>query len=409
MFWRETHSRRNENPGRATPVPDDRFAVHVHTDPSRVDRQWQLLEPAGTVFQTRAWLLPWYRTLGARYKVSPLFVTVEHRDTGRPLMFFPLCVRRKRGLIIVEFPDQGVSDYNAPIVAPDLELRPGEMHGLWQQICRRLPPADIFHIIKMPEILAGRAIPLTELDWLRRLDLRSWTVKLPKTRAEYDKTIVKPKDRKEQRRKRRHLVESLGDVTLLHAATEDQRRENFHALARQRRSRFTDCRRKDILSDPAFFRFYETVALEDPGRIVALSALQARDKAVATLLALVHNDRYVLLMHSFDTGLDRLSPGIVAIDEMITCAIENGMSFFDFTIGNEPYKRQFGTESGVLYEGIYPLSAKGHIFAVTKAAGRRVKSAAGPLWMRCCNSVAGLPARVKTKLQGLIGTAVKKG
>lgn len=95
---------------------------------------------------------------------------------------------------------------------------------------------------------------------------------------------------------------------------------------------------------------------------------------MATLFALVHNGSYCLVMHSFDVDLERLSPGIVAIDEMVSCAIDSGLAHFDFTIGNEPYKRQFGTEAGLLYEGLYPVTMKGSLVAATKAAGRRVKS-----------------------------------
>jgi CelD/BcsL family acetyltransferase involved in cellulose biosynthesis len=66
----------------------------------------------------------------------------------------------------------------------------------------------------------------------------------------------------------------------------------------------------------------------------------------------------------------------VAIDDMMSCAIDSGLSHFDFTIGNETYKRQFGTTAGVLYDGLYPLSAKGRVVALGKAAARRARSTA---------------------------------
>nr|WP_294526093.1 GNAT family N-acetyltransferase [uncultured Rhodopila sp.] len=370
--WRQSRLRRAKTADVRT-APDDRFVVDVQDDPSVVASRWAQLEPAGTVFQTRAWLLPWYRVIAPHINASPLFVTVADRLTGRPLMFFPLCMRRKAGLAIIEFPDHGVSDYNIPIVAPDLSLGAGEMQALWQQICRALPPADAVLITKMPELLSGSPVPLVQLDWLQRMELRSWTVSLPGSREEYDKTTLKNKDRKELRRKRRHLADIAGEVALSVATSDGDRQEVFQALVRQRLARFKDCRRRDILADPMFLRFYEAVALENPGRIGALSTLRTRDACMATLFGLVHNGTYLLLIHSFELPLERLSPGIVAIDEMITSAIDSGLSHFDFTIGNEPYKRQFGVQPGFLYEGIYPLSVKGRLFAETKAAARRLK------------------------------------
>jgi CelD/BcsL family acetyltransferase involved in cellulose biosynthesis len=376
ILGREAWLRRLNDTGAHTAPAEDYSDVDVQTDISLVARQWQELEPFGTVFQTRAWLLPWYRIVAPRFNATPLFVTVRHRKTRRALMFFPLCLRLKRGLRIVEFADLGVCDYNAPIMAPDLAVDAAAMQGLWTQICRRLQPADIVRFTKIPEFLSRCPVPLVQLDWMQRMDLHSWTVPLPKTRDEYDKAILKPKDRKEQRRKRRHLIEALGDVTFHTASTEAGRREIFQALIRQRQNRFKDCGRWDILDDPTFSRFYETVALESQGGIARLSVLRTGDKPVATLFALVHNACYCLVIHSFDVGLERLSPGIVAIDDMISCAIRSGLSSFDFTIGNETYKRQFGTKTGLLYEGLYPLSTKGRVVAAGKAVGRRAKSTA---------------------------------
>jgi CelD/BcsL family acetyltransferase involved in cellulose biosynthesis len=184
--------------------------------------------------------MPWYRIVAPRFKASPLFVTVSQRRTHRPLMFFPLCLRLRRGLRIVEFADLGVSDYNAPIMAPGLALNAEAMKGLWKDICRSLPPADIVRFTKVPEFLSRCLVPLVQLDWVQRMDLRSWTVPLPESRDHYDKTTLKPKDRKEQRRKKRNLTESLGDLILRTASTEAERQEIFQALTRQRQNRFKD-------------------------------------------------------------------------------------------------------------------------------------------------------------------------
>ncbi len=160
----------------------------------------------------------------------PAFRYCKRPVTGRPLMFFPLCLRRKWGLRIVEFADLGVCDYNAPIMAPDMAVSAEAMTGLWTEICRRLPPADIVRFTKMPELSFRRPVPLVQLDWMRGMDLRSWTVPLPKTRDEYDKTILKPKDRKEQRRKRRQSDRSAGRRDLPHRFDRNRATRDFRGV-----------------------------------------------------------------------------------------------------------------------------------------------------------------------------------
>ena len=110
--WREAWLPRPGNASVGTAPRAEKFDVDVQTDEPLVARRWQELEALGTVFQTRAWLLPRYRIVAPRLNATPLFVIVSDRETGRPLMFFPLCLRRKWGLRIVEFADLGVCDYN---------------------------------------------------------------------------------------------------------------------------------------------------------------------------------------------------------------------------------------------------------------------------------------------------------
>ncbi len=394
-------------PNSDSPAPArDSFSIEVESEPALVTEAWTELEPAATAFQTRAWLLPLYRIVGEASGAAPLFVTVRARETGRPVMFLPLCMWRKAGVRIIEFADFGITDYNLPIVAPGFEPGPAGMRALWKEIRRHLPPADIVRFTKVPQTMAGQSIPLAQLDWLNRMDLRFWTAPLPDTRAQYD-AAIKSKDRKEQRRKRRNLEEQLGSLSFIVASNEQQRHEIFQALTEHRQGRFKALGWRDILEERSFRRFYEAVAFDNPGGIGTLAALKAGDKAVASLYGLTYNGTFLLLMHSFEANLERLSPGVVALNEMITAAIDSGKRYFDFTIGNETYKRQFGVQAGVLYEGLYPLSAKGRVLIEALEAARRMKTSANPRMAGLQGLVHRCEKAIKSRMRKPDGTAAK--
>ena len=135
---------------------DRALVVEVCFEPSLVCRQWEELEPQGSAFQTRTWLLPWYRVIAPKFGAIPLFVTVRDQSSGRPLMFFPLCLRRKWGIVTIEFADFGVSDYNALILAPDLALSDEQARTIWDDIRRSMPSANLIRFDKIPEIISGR-------------------------------------------------------------------------------------------------------------------------------------------------------------------------------------------------------------------------------------------------------------
>jgi CelD/BcsL family acetyltransferase involved in cellulose biosynthesis len=348
------------------------FDVEVSFDESEVAPQWRELEDQGTAFQTRAWVLPWYRFVAPRFGATPFFVTVRESTSRRVLMFIPLCRRRRHGLMTIEFPDIGVSDYNTALLAPGVDLDASGMQDLWENIRRALPPADLVRFEKIPATLCGRDNPFARLDWLHPT-ASAWTLHLPATRELYDHQVVRPKICKEHKRKRRRLTEHCGELRFLVAATPSAGERVFETLRNERRVRFHDAGRFDVLAEPCFVAFYRAVIFDEWRPFAVLSALMAGERALATQFALRHRGAYLLLMHSFDPALERLSPGIVALDEMVTHLIGAGEHCFDFTVGDEAYKRQFGVQETALLAGFCPLSSLGGLYVAVWPRARRIK------------------------------------
>jgi CelD/BcsL family acetyltransferase involved in cellulose biosynthesis len=233
----------------------------------------------------------------------------------------------------------------------------------------------------MPGAVLGRDNPFSRLACLAPMELRCWNFPLPDTRAEYDK-MLRSRDRKEQRRKRRNLVEALGAPILVHASSEHEKTRLFEALRLQRAARFQSQVRYDILGEPLFRRFYEAVVTEGFPDFADMAALEVGGRPIATLLALRCNGAYSLIMHSFDAQFEHLSPGIIAIDDLMSDLIESGTSICDFTIGNEPYKRQFCVQERLLYAGVEPLSAKGRVGAAILALKDQVEQEVAALYRK---------------------------
>ncbi len=321
--------------------------------------QWQDLERHGisTVFQSRAWLLPWFQLISPRLKAGVFFITVRD-GAGRVVMFLPLCRRKSYGLSIVEFADGGLADYAAPLMAK--ELAQNDFLQIWELILGRLPKADLIRFEKLPGHFAGYTNPITLLPWVYKMDnFAAWGVSLPSCRSDYDNTL-RSRDRKEIRRRRKNLIAALGDVSLIHGNTGSEKRHIFDTLRSHRRARFGKLDRFDILNDPDYLQFYEEQVIGSGCAVV--SALKTDDKLIATMLGVYYRDAYLLLMHSFDSGFELLSPGIVAIDEMTSYLIENGITHFDFTIGSESYKKQFGVTKCSIYKGLLARSLKGMLY-----------------------------------------------
>ncbi len=349
------------------------FDVDACDDIASVYDDWAALETAGrlTPFQTRAWLEPWYAIVAPHFGASPLIVRVRDRRSGVPLMLLPLARRRESGLKIVEFADLGVSDYHAPLFAPEMSELGDRASALWSQVRAAVRPADLFRLEKVPQRVEGLRNPLLDIA-RRQMSFSAWEIALPADRAAFDAGFADRTFLRELARKNRRIV-GRGEVRFAEACTPEDQRRAFDALCEQRAARFAELGRDDILQRAPFGAFYETIALAARDRIGRLFTLSVDDEIVATILGLARNGRFCMTLSTI--GGERwksASPGNVSMDRLVSQLIREGGGVLDFTIGDEAYKRSFGALAQPLFAGVASLSWRGSPRAVADFA-RKVR------------------------------------
>jgi CelD/BcsL family acetyltransferase involved in cellulose biosynthesis len=103
-----------------------------------------------TAFQHGDWLGAWY---DAFRDVAPLIGVISDAATGKDIAVVPMISRARGGARIVEFADLGVSDNNAPIVAPDASCDAVGAHAIGKALIdglRALP--DRFDLLRLNRI-----------------------------------------------------------------------------------------------------------------------------------------------------------------------------------------------------------------------------------------------------------------
>jgi CelD/BcsL family acetyltransferase involved in cellulose biosynthesis len=347
-------------------LADNHYRVAVSTDPASVKDRWQSLIRKGecTAFQGYEWCELWYRTLGRVHGAAPLIVIVTDVRAGRDVMLMPLCHRREGGLRIVEFADLGVSDYTAPVLARGFAPDRWAMQDIWALVRASLPPADVLRLARLPEKIGEDASnPLLFLPGCRRIDMRAHGLRLPESWQAYETGFLKRHFRADLRRRRRKL-EALGQTEFIVASSVDDIRQVFKAMLAQRRHRFAALGHDNCLEHKEFRQFYERFILDHGGEgLVALTALKVDGEIIATNYGLIWNDRYLDLVPTFnDDKWGKFSAGRLIIVETMRWRIEaDARSYYDFTIGDESYKRHFGTVAHDLHALEEPLSWRGRL------------------------------------------------
>jgi len=89
---------------------------------------------------------------------------------------------------------------------------------------------------------------------------------------------------------------------------------------------------------------------------------------------LLHRKAFHLLLLGFDVArYRRLSLGLLTIEDTLRATVEAGHSIYDFTIGDYPWKLQFGAASLPMHEWVHARSIRGQLSLFGTDVIRNVK------------------------------------
>ena len=159
--------------------------------------------------------------------------------------------------------------------------------------------------------------------------------------------------RKARRWKKQHKVslERLEDSSSISRA--------ITTLAHLRKGRF----KGDPVPQPHVTEFFAQAAVACAKSGEAETWLLSSDGDVAGILfGLTHNGRFLYLLLGADYDAHgRHSPGLQLFEGVIEDWMRRGGTNFDFTIGDEPFKKQFGTQAERMSLFLSTRSIKGKL------------------------------------------------
>ena len=168
---------------------------------------------------------------------------------------------------------------------------------------------------------------------------------LPNNWEEFISNLPK-KDRHELRRKIRRL-ERYGEVrfqVLTNTTDVEVSMDDFFSLMKKSRSD-----KAEFLTDKRE-NFFRTISTELSNiSQLRLYFLELNGIRVATTLCFGYNNNLYLYNSGYDPEYSSLSVGLISKAYCIKDAIENGMTYFDFLRGSEPYKYHLGGKDKLLY------------------------------------------------------------
>ncbi|MCT8991246.1 GNAT family N-acetyltransferase [Chelativorans sp. SCAU2101] len=336
------------------------WVASVYRDHRPLEAVWRRLEAEGycTPFQTYDWASCWYETAVAHGLAEPV-IAVFSREGGDPAWILPLCLYRKKGLRVISFADLGVTDYAAPVIARDAPRGRREIEGMIRALLGALPSCDLVHFQKLPAEIEGVSNPLlVRRHW--RFPANCYGIRLSGPWQEQAEKIMQRRLRSTIRKQKRRIA-GKGTVSISEVDRPEALRPALDTLMSMRRTRFEAIGRADMPA--AWHEFYYRLATCPKRTLgVSVTTLEVAGEPVATCFGLKRRGAYLAILPSFAMGeWETFRPGMLLFDAMLERHAEEtaGEGYFDFTIGDEPYKKRFGGDCLPLYEWMVPRSAIG--------------------------------------------------
>jgi CelD/BcsL family acetyltransferase involved in cellulose biosynthesis len=330
-----------------------------------------------TPFQDRRWLDAWYRAFAGFSELQPLIAIVTDTVTSEPVALFPLTRRVQHGIRIIEFADQHLTDYNAPLLHPAAPRDAAGSRALWRDLTsalKRLPDgADLVRFRKMPFEIDGRPNPLALLPGVGASTLNSNVVTtgddFDAYRHSLERTVRKELERS-WRVFSRHVDSAFQIVT-----DPDEAQRILSAMEIQQDTRMRHLGLKFMLNDENCAAFYRGLVRDNlASGYAVLSALTVGGEVVATLLGVRSGSHYVMVrISNAGEKWSNCSPGRLIIERSMAALHGQGVRHFDFSIGNYAYKRRFGVVPKALAEFTAALGWRGLPLALRDRAVRELR------------------------------------
>lgn len=350
----------------STSVPG--VALQIYRDLAAVEAIWRRLESEGdcTVFQTYGWCTTWMHHIGWPAGVLPVIV-VGRGQAGEVLFLLPLAITRAHGMRRLGWLAADLCDYNGPLLARSFAdtVAPGSFPALWRAICHSVAGEaalrfDIVLLDKMAETVGGQSNPFMSLAVSPNAS-GAYSTRLAPDWEEFYASKRSSATRRRDRTKLKKLG-TMGTVAFVTPEKDSEVLAILDALFVQKCVSLAQMGVADIFARPGYQAFFRAMATDPATRDVAhVSRLDVGETLAAANFGLLWQGSYYHVLASYDHGpVSRYGPGAAHLHRLMQYAIDRGCAVFDFTIGDERYKREWADTELRLYDHYAARTLRGH-------------------------------------------------
>ncbi|MBX3597223.1 MAG: GNAT family N-acetyltransferase [Rhizobiaceae bacterium] len=354
---------------RSCVISGARWDFRVDSELNAYDRasQFAIFAPP----QSPEWVEAWVEA------GSELVIPRIHASDGSCVLALALETTRRRGLRIARFVGNRHSNANFPMCSYSAieRIKPELLQALFEAISALRPDIDLLTFERMSWARAGKRNPFAEIEHRPSADITLAT----DLSAGFDAVVARTGGSSKLKKYRRQVrkFNETGDVRIFTATTPAEIERILNEFLTMKAQRFAAQGIADPFAPDTVQLAFRKLFRDAPHgqiKLFTLDAIEIGGKIRAIAGHSHDGDRLICDFCAFSNDeLSAHSPGSFLFFETIRKAAEQGYRIYDFSVGDEPYKRHWADIETELFDVVVPLNMKGRIAATGLQASYSAK------------------------------------
>lgn len=327
------------------------------------------------------WISAWINHSAAETFVAAL---LDHK--GQPVFALPLEIIPMNGVRAASFMSGTHANGNFPAISSNApEIGIDALDALAAEIGRLTPAVDLLVLERLAKQSHECTNPL-----LAYPHQESPNPALAVTlEGGFDAVLSRSNGRRKRKKHRSQTrkFEAMGGWKRFRAETPDQTRVLLDAFFDMKSERFRQLGIQNTFADENVRKFFHDLfgeAVLNPAPPFVLHGLEVAGKLRAVTGSSICSSRIVCEFSSFsDDDASHASPGDFLFFENIHQACSDGLEVYDFSVGDEGYKRLWCDRVETQFDCLIPLNAKGRLATMalrTAAEAKRALKSNDMVW-----------------------------
>ena len=356
----------------AYPTIIDCISISTYSTLSEIEIAWKKLENTGIAmaFQKYEWCKTWVEHMAPAVGASPLIVC--GRDVAGEVVFILPFQKREIGKVrVLEWLGQQSGTACGGLYTDSFCSETGQnwFNKNFRNVLNLLGHLEALNLRHMPKTILGRLNPLAILHQSPSANA-SFVLNLQK---QYEVILQAKRSSRSisKMRRRDERLEQSGALTfdILSGDAADS------ALQLGLLHKNLQLKKAGVASvfDHHDIEFYRQVLRADK-KLLRVFRLQLNGNTLATMVGATADTNFWLLISALAPDIDlQFSPGDYLLRRTISICCAEGISIYDFSLGEQSYKQLWADERVLYFNSIRALNYRGQLFAVSNRLTEAVK------------------------------------